>query len=330
MGINPSDNGRIRQIRSLSFGTLPLTMAQSPQPHPGSAMPPPGSDLILEHPEVAIDLFQRGAAALLNHKHRRGSVVELPRRGRLLMTGDLHDHGLNLQRIIKLAELHKASNHYLILHELIHGPARVNDRDLSSRTLLRVAALLLEHPTQVILMLGNHELAQYAGEGIIKAGSGVVESFDAGLEFLYADDTEAVRQAMNQFIAAMPLAVRCGNGVFCSHSLPSPRKLEKFDKTVLDRVLNPTDLDLGGAAYQMVWGRHHTQRLADELAEAWNASTFIMGHQPAEMGYDIAGETMLVLSSDHDHGVALPIDLARSYTRDELVDQIIPLNSVVL
>lgn len=294
----------------------------------GPSTSPPGSELTLENPEVAIDLFERASRAMLNHRHRAGSVIDLPARGRLLMSGDLHDHGLNLQRLIKLAALHEKRTHYLVLHELIHGPARINDRDLSARTMLRVAALLLEHPAQVFILLGNHELAQYAGEGIVKAGSGVVESFDAGLEFLYHEHADEVRAAMNQFIAAMPLAVRGANGVFCSHSLPSPRKLESFDASVLDRV--PTAEDLAGAVYDMVWGRNHTQKLADELAERWGVKVFVMGHQPAEMGYAAEGETMLVLNSDHEHGVGLPIDLVREHTRDELIERIVPLNSIVL
>ena len=297
---------------------------------PGSSAPPPGSDLNLENPEVAIDLFHRAAEALQNHKRRHGSTVELPARGRVVMTGDLHDHGLNLQRILKLAALHESSQNYVILHEIIHGPARVNDRDLSVRTLLRIAALLLDYPGQVLLLLGNHELAQYAGEGIVKAGSSVVETFDAGIDFIYHEYADDVRAAMNELIAAMLLAVRCPGGVFCSHSLPSPRKLEQFDRTVIDRVPTATDLALNGSAYLMVWGRNHTQKLADELAAAWGAATFVMGHQPTDGGYELAGETMLVLSSDHDHGVALPIDLAGDGTRDALVERIVPLNSIVL
>jgi len=298
--------------------------------HPGSSAPPPGSDLNLEHPDVARDLFERAADALINHKRRNGAVVDLPAKGRLLMTGDLHDHGLNFQRILKLAKLHKRKDQYLILHEIIHGPARVNDRDLSVRTLLRVAALLLDHPDQVLLMLGNHELAQLGGEGIMKAGHSVVEAFDAGVDFLYADDADEVRAAMNAFIESMLLAVRCENGVFCSHSLPSPRNIERFDLDVINRVPTEDDLAISGSAYDMVWGRHHTQKLADELAEAWGAQVFVMGHQPAEMGYEEEGESMLVINSDHDHGMALPIELGERYTRDELVERLVPLNGVVL
>src|SRR5690606_37420306 len=113
-------------------------------------------------------------------------------------------------------------------------------------------------------------------------------------------------------------------------SLPAPRKIDVFDPGVLDRLLTEEDLQAGGSAHLMVWGRHHTQKVADELGEAWGVNLFVMGHQPAEMGYETEGQTMLVLASDHEHGVALPIDLGRTYTRDELVRQIVPLAAVVL
>jgi hypothetical protein len=308
----------------------------------------PGGDLDLRDPEVVIDLFIRAGQFNLRDPVRYGACVELSGPGRLLMTGDLHDNGLNFHRILKLARLDESHDNRLVLHEVIHGPARINGRDLSIRMLARVAALKTLYPEQVFLLQSNHELAQLIGEPIVKDSHSVIESFDAGVDFLYDDRADDVRAAMNTYLRSLPLAVRCDNGVFCCHSLPSPRKIEQFDKTILDRV--PTDHDLrqtrggsggseattpqggaaGGSAYHMVWGRHHNQKVADELAQAWRTRVFVMGHQPAEMGYETEADTILILASDHDHGVALPIDLARSYNRDELIGELIPLASVVL
>ncbi|MEX0887747.1 MAG: metallophosphoesterase, partial [Phycisphaeraceae bacterium] len=294
---------------------------------------PPGSDVDLHDAAVVVDLFDQAAAALARHAGRRGSVIDLPARpagGRLLMTGDLHDNGLNFQRILRLAGLHERTDRYLILHEVIHGPGRINGRDLSVRTLARAAALITQYPGQVLMLLANHDLAQLNGDGILKAGVSVVEAFDAGVDFLYDDRADDVRDAMARLIRAMPLAVRCPNGVMCCHSLPAPRKLERFDKTVLDRELTDDDRAGDGPASLMVWGRNHTQKVADELGEAWGAKLFVMGHQPADYGYEVEGETMIVLASDHEHGVALPIDLARATTRDELVMEVLPLGAVLM
>lgn len=295
------------------------------------------ADHDLTDPQVVIDLFEQAAEANLSCPDRSGAVVDLEEAagGRLLMTGDLHDHGLNFHRILKLADLDGDEMHRVVLHEMIHGPGRVNGRDLSIRMLARAAALKGQYPRQVYLLQSNHELAQLNNEGILKNGVSQVDAFDAGVDFLYDDQADAVREAMNAFIRSFPLMVRCANGVMCCHSLPSPRKIETFDKQVLERT--PTDADLtaangGGDAYQMVWGRHHTQKVADELSAAWGMEDgiFVMGHQPAEMGYERQGQSMLILASDHEHGVALPIQLDRRYTRDELAEQIVPLASVVL
>jgi hypothetical protein len=180
-------------------------------------------------------------------------------------------------------------------------------------------------------MLGNHELAQLAGEGIIKNSTSVVDVFNEGIEFLYADNAQKVCDAMNGFIRSMLLAVRCPNSIICSHSLPSPQRLGDFDPSVIDRDLTDQDLAYRGSAYDMAWGRNHTQLLADDLADDWNVRLFIMGHQPADMGYEIQGDSMLILASNHSHGMALPIDLAGDYhTIDDLISQIIPLASVVI
>ena len=78
----------------------------------------------------------------------------------------------------------------------------------------------------------------------------------------------------------------------------------------------------------MVWGRNHDDALARALGAAWESDLFITGHQPAEMGYATEGSAILILASDHDHGVALPIDLTKRYTLQDLVDRIVPLASV--
>ena len=76
-------------------------MPSSPSSKPPSPGIPPGSDLDLQDPQVVIDLFERAADANLHDGYRHGAIAQVPAQRHLLMTGDLHDHGLNLQRIIK-------------------------------------------------------------------------------------------------------------------------------------------------------------------------------------------------------------------------------------
>lgn len=287
-----------------------------------------GADL--QSATVVSFLFSRAAAANLDCAFRKGSTVHLPRKGRVLMTGDLHDNGRNLQRIIKLAALHESPDHHLILHEIIHGPHLINGRDLSVRTLARVAELKLKYPNQVHVLLANHELSQIVGSNISKDGINVCDAFNAGIDFIYAEAAEKIRAGVNRWVRSLNLAVKCENGLFVSHSLPGARKLEKFDPRVIDRELTDADLQSGGSAYDMVWGRHHPQELADHLAKVWNVRLFVLGHQPTDMGYQVQGTSMLVLACDHNHAQVVPVDLSKRYTLDNLLEVMTPLAGVTV
>ncbi|MCC6579692.1 MAG: hypothetical protein IT440_04570 [Phycisphaeraceae bacterium] len=46
------------------------------------------------------------------------------------------------------------------------------------------------------------------------------------------------------------------------------------------------------------------------------------------MGYDLAGDRMIILADDHDHGMALPLDLGQRYTQQDFVDRLIPLAGI--
>ena len=285
--------------------------------------------LDLGEPQDAIWIFQQAAQANLNSANRRGATAHLAEGQELLITGDLHDNGVNLLRILKRADLQRGADRHLVLHEIVHGPNFVSGCDLSIRTLARIAVLKLQNPDQVHLMLGNHELAQLGGGGISKDGVDVVKAFNEGAYFIYGEQAEAVLSAMQIFIRSFLLAVRCPNDILCCHSVPSPRKLDQFDHTVIDRVPTVDDLMARGHAHDMVWGRNHTPETAAELARRWSTNLFVMGHQPAEMGYVVETPTMLVIASDHEHGMVLPINTSKSYDMDNLVENLVPLASVV-
>lgn len=287
----------------------------------------PAADLDLSDSAVVADLFHRAAHAAFMDRKRRGACVHLPQRGRVVMSGDLHAHTENLDRLIRFARLEKSPYHHLIVHEVIHGDLS-RGRDLSVQTLARVAALKLRFPRQVHVLLGNHELAQLLQEDIYKGDVAVVNAYAQGIDHLFDAGAHDVRKAMREFIDSLLLAVRCANGVFCCHSLPDAEHVERFDPTLIDRRPTAADLVVDGDAYNMVWGRDHPQSLADRLAAAWNVKLFVMGHQQAPDGFFVLGESMLVLASDHESGVALPIRLSRDYDMASLVAAIVALETI--
>ena len=264
----------------------------------------------LSDAEAVADLLERAAHSLRASALRHGCCTHLPRRGRLLVTGDLHDHPIHFERIEAFAHLDR-EDHHLVLHELIHGDRLVNGVDLSHRMLARVAALVLAFPDQVHPVLANHEVAQAFRQSVSKGAGDNVALFDAGLEWAFGDDSELVAEALETFVRAMPLAVRCENGCMVSHSLPGPHAMHRFDPGVLERELDDRDYAANtGSAWLMVWGRGHTKEQLESLAERWGVRLFFTGHAHVPSGVEVANDRLVILNSDHEQAMVLPLDLA--------------------
>lgn len=265
----------------------------------------------LQDAEEVRDLLERAAARMLECPLRRGSSVHLPGRGRLLLTGDLHDNPTHFAAVRSAAYLERSPDHHVVLHELIHGDRLVNGVDLSFRMLCRVAQLLLQFPGQVHVVLANHELAQAFRQPVSKGAGDNLELFDAGLEWAFGDDATMVEEGIEELVRAMPLAVRCANGAMVSHSLPSPQEMDGFDLGILDRALMPADYEhRTGGAWRMVWGRGWESEQVQRLAREWGVRLFVIGHAHTENGIEAPLPNLLVLNTDHERGRVVPLNLA--------------------
>ena len=279
--------------------------------------------------EAVIELFDQAADALRASPRRSGSIVRLGASGRLLVTGDLHDNPVHLEKITRLARLEASDDHHVVLHELIHGERLVNGMDFSHRVLARVAGLLVDRPNQVHPILGNHELSQMTGRAVSKGAGNSVEQFNDALEYVYRDGAVSVSGAIGRFIRAMPIALRSDSGLLCAHSLPDASAMSRFDCELLDRDLQDEDYSSGeGSAHLMVWGRRHTAEQVETLAHRWEVELFCLGHQHVETGIEIKGPRVVVLNSDHDLARVLPVDLAALPSPEEALGSAIALAAV--
>lgn len=296
----------------------------------------------LQSAEAVERLFDEASSANLDAACRDGAVDRIGPPGILIATGDLHDNPLHYAEVVAAAGLAGEADQadgepkHLTLHEIIHSDRLVAGVDLSYRTLARAADLKRRHPEHIHTLLANHELSQIVGAGIIKDGRNVVKSFDDGLEYVFGGSWEGVAEAIGRFIRSMPLALicECGGGsgggdggrVLCSHSLPSPWLFDRFDPDVLGRELSEEDyVPRRGSAHLMVWGRDHTPELLEELAGAWGVSMFVLGHEKADAGVLLRGPNAVILNSDHERGVYLPIDLADAPTWAESASRVVRL-----
>ena len=278
---------------------------------------------------VIIELYQQGRKANLTDPLRRGQLLELGAGGEVIMTGDLHGHERNFDKIVRFAALADNPQRHLILHELLHEAEASSEGCFSFRLLERALRLQKTFPQRLHLLLGNHALCQVFDKPVARDGGDAVGFVRAGLAKAYGQYSAEVSQAMHEFLLSEPLAVRLPNRIMLSHSLPSPAKMSLFDPQVLHkRQLDDADLQRDGSAYLMLWGRRHQPEQLASLGRDWDLDLFVVGHQPQEMGFSVPNSRQIILSSDNNHGCCLRIDLGQRYTVETLAKNIVKLAGV--
>ncbi|MGA2679699.1 MAG: metallophosphoesterase [Sedimentisphaerales bacterium] len=280
-------------------------------------------------PEKIIEMLNKGMEANNADKFRQGNLVRLPSHGSVIITGDLHGHRRNFERIVALANLGQNKNTHVILQEIIHGgPEDEEGGCLSYKLLFDAVAYKVKFPDRVHIIMGNHDTAFISNTDVMKNGKEMNVAMRSALDREFRHASERIKLAIKQFLFSQPLAVKCNNGILVCHSLPGDHYADKFDKRIFERQLRINDIIRPGSAYLLTWGRSHSQRLLDAMSKSLDADTFILGHQRQETGCSKAGNNLIIIASDHDHGCVLPIDLAKSYTVEKLLQLIIPLAAI--
>jgi len=280
-------------------------------------------------PQTIIDLLNKAAQANNADTFRRGNVIHLPAEGSLIVTGDIHGHRRNFERIITFADLEKNPDRHIVLQEIIHGgPEDSQGGCLSYKLLFDVARYKLDFPHRVHIVMGNHDTSFISDSELMKDGKEMNRPMYLAMEREFRQAGPDIIQAIKQLLLSQPLAVRCDNRIWVSHSLPGDNFVDKFDLQILDRRLQTSDVARPGSAYLLTWGRRHSQALVDKMAKLFDVDAFILGHQPQQQGWSRAGRNLIIIASDHNHGCLLSLDLAKSYTVEQLIDSIVPLTSI--
>jgi len=279
--------------------------------------------------QAIIDLLNKAVEANKADKFRQGNLIYLPANGSLLVTGDIHGHRRNFERITAFADLANNPDRHILLQEIIHGgPESSRGGCLSYKLLFDVAHYKLSFPDRIHVIMGNHDAAFISNSKVMKDGKEMNQPMLSALEQEFQQNSADVKMAIKQFLLSQPLAVRCDNRIWMSHSLPNDRSVDKFDPQILHRQLKIDDCKKPGSAHLLIWGRNHSQNLLDKMAKLLDVDIFILGHQPQQTGWKQAGKNLIIIASDHNHGCLLPIDLSISYTIEQLIDSIVPLASL--
>jgi predicted phosphodiesterase len=280
-------------------------------------------------PQTIIDLLNKGIETGNADKFRRGNVIHLPAEGSLIITGDIHGHRRNFERIVAFADLSNNPERHIILQEIIHGgPEDSQGGCLSYQLLFDAIRYKLTFPDQVHIIMGNHDTAFINNSEVMKDGKEMNRAMRQAIEREFQQAGDDIALTIRQFLFSQPLAVRCDNRIWISHSLPNDRSVNKFNPKILERQLKINDVVRPGSAYLLTWGRKHSQAMLDKMAGLLDVDIFILGHQPQEQGWNQAGDNLIIIASNHNHGCLLSIDLAKSYTVEQLIDSLVPLASI--
>ncbi|HIJ52371.1 MAG TPA: hypothetical protein HPP66_04365 [Planctomycetes bacterium] len=280
-------------------------------------------------PQTIVDLLNKGKQAAIANRFRRGNLIHLPAEGSLIITGDIHGHRRNFERIVTFADLPNNPGRHVVLQEIIHGgPQDSEGGCLSYRLLFDAVRYKLSFPDQVHIIMGNHDTTFINSSQVMKNGKEMNRSMNLAMDREFQQAADDIKLAMRQFLLSQSLAIRCDNRIWLSHSLPSDLYVDKFDQQILQRQLEIEDCKKPGSAYLLTWGRRHSQTLLDKMAKLFDVDTFVLGHQPQEQGWSQAGKNLIIIASNHNHGCLLPINLTESYTIEQLIDSIVPLTSI--
>ena len=275
------------------------------------------------------ELFSKGISVNLSDRFRRANLVCLPAEGSLVVGGDIHGHRRNFERLVAYADLANHPDRHVVLQEIIHGgPEDEAGGCLSYQLLLEAVRFKLVYPHQVHFVMGNHDTACINGTEVMKGGKEMNRAVSSALARQFQEFSGDVEKAMKDFLFSQPLAVKCDNRVWVSHSLPNDRVVDQFDPSVFDRELRAADCVKPGPAYLLTWGRRHSQTTLDRLAAQLDVDVFVLGHQSQPQGWGQAGNNLIILASDHNHGCLLELDLAKPWTAEELAAKVVPLAAI--
>jgi hypothetical protein len=279
--------------------------------------------------ESFIKLLEAGILANQQDKFRRANLVNLPAEGDLVITGDIHGHRRNFERVISFCALGDNPQRHLILQEIIHGGQEDSQGGcLSFELLAEAVELKIKFPDRVHFILANHDTAFISNSDVMKGGKEMNASMRSALERKYGVQMKFVENAIERFLFSQPLAVKTANGIWASHSLPADRNVDKFDFTIFDRTLKVSDIVRPNSAYLLTWGRNQSAESLDIIAGRLGVKFFVLGHQVQESGWLSNNKNLIILDSQHNHGHLMLIDLKAEYTLEALIKAIVPIASI--
>jgi hypothetical protein len=248
-------------------------------------------------PDRLLRTIRQAAKAFCETPGRMGRLVYIGSGQEVLVAGDVHGNLENFRRLLNVAQLSTNPRRHIVLQELVHGRFHYpQGGDKSHQLLDLLSALKCQYPERVHLLLGNHEIAQWKNQTIVKSDVELTSAFREGVQSAYGPRATEIYQAYQDMLGAVPLAIRTHNRVLLSHSAPEMSQLAAFDPEILEReVLEESEWRLGGSAHSLVWGRDTSEETILMFLKRMDADFLITGHTPALEGFAFPNPYQLIL-----------------------------------
>lgn len=275
-----------------------------------------------------IERFRLAAEASRATAGREGGLIVLDESAGedIVVTTDLHGQRLNFAEILRQIDWPSKPDRHLIMQEVCHGgPAYPQGGCMSHLLLEDIAQLKIDHPNRFYFLISNHELAELTDFPIAKSNRMLNLIFRSGMQVMYGERCEEVREAMYEFLRECPLGVRLSNGVFISHSTPAEVDTLGFDVSVFERTLNDLDLQSGGEVFRLVWGRDFREENAEAFCRLIDAEVLLNGHEPCNAGVMAPNRRQVIIDSCAPRAHVAVLPLAGQLNQQDVLARVRPL-----
>jgi hypothetical protein len=276
-------------------------------------------------PDRLLRTLFKAADAVRRTPGRMGRFVQLQGAAEVLVAGDLHGHVGNFQAVYQAADLAKNPKRHLVLQEVIHGKFLYpGGGDKSHQLLDLFAALKCQFPSQVHMLLGNHELAQWTNRMVMKEDRDLNVIFTEGVVEAYGPEKgPAIYEAYLRLFGVLPLALRTANRILISHSLPREKAISKFELRHLETdMFPPEDLTVGGSVYELLWGRDTRAETCNAFLKKVDADWLVSGHIAQATGFDRPNPRQIIVDCCDSPAAYVLLPADRPITAEEFAGSI--------
>ncbi len=284
-----------------------------------------------EYIDQKIDDFQKATRHNAQTPGRQGSLVHLTveNADEVMITGDLHGNRRNFNLIRKIADLDHHPRRHLVVQEVCHGGMTYpqNGGCMSHTMLEEVARWKCEYPDRIHFLLGNHEIAEMTEYPIQKKSKMLNFLFRLGMQQMFGQAAEEIREAYVPFLLSSPVGIRLGENVLITHSIPQFVDERGFDTSIFDRELSWEDFLEDAPVFQLLWGRDYRSRNAKAFAGLTNCDVLINGHEPCPEGCLVPNQYQVIVDSCNNEGKYLLLSTDRRWTHEAVVDELRPLQN---